>query len=260
MINAMTGGADISEGINRDLSILASEFRIPMAVGSQTVALEDEEAAQSFKVVREIMGDEGVILGNVSACSPLENVLAATEMIRADGMQLHLNAAQEMCMMEGDRCFKGVTENIAEIQKQYDKPLMVKEVGFGINKPAAEKLYNMGIRWIDVSGSGGTNFFEIEDLRQQENDYSELYGWGNPTGEVLIQCRSLPEDLKLVAGGGIRNALDIVKALVLGADMVAMSGEILNFLIHGGYDYTKKYLENTFSKVKMIMLLLEHKI
>lgn len=256
MINAITGGADISEGINRDLSILAAKFQIPMAVGSETIALEDREARESFCIVREIMGEKGIILGNLSALSTLEEVEAAAEIIQADGMQLHLNAAQEMSMCEGDRCFRGTLENIAYIKKNYEKPLMIKEVGFGINKATAQRLYDVGIRWIDISGSGGTNFLEIENCRQDSIDFSELYCWGNPTAEVLIQCSELPDDLKLMASGGIKNAMHIVKSLVLGADLVGMSGEILNFLIHGGYEYTEQYFEGMIYKVKMIMLLL----
>ena len=37
--------------------------------------------------------------------------------------------------------------------------------------------------------------------------------------------------------------------------MVAMSGEILSYLIHGGYEYTMEYLENIIYKTKIIMLL-----
>ena len=39
MINAMTGGSNLSEEINRDLARVAREFNLPMAVGSQTIAL-----------------------------------------------------------------------------------------------------------------------------------------------------------------------------------------------------------------------------
>ena len=54
IINAMTGGSDFSWEINRDLSLLAKEFNIPMAVGSETIALceEEEVCKESFRIVR----------------------------------------------------------------------------------------------------------------------------------------------------------------------------------------------------------------
>ena len=35
----------------------------------------------------------------------------------------------------------------------------------------AERLYNIGVKYIDISGAGGTNFIEIEDRRNDEMDF-----------------------------------------------------------------------------------------
>ncbi len=260
IINAMTGGSDFSQAINRDLSLLAKEFYIPMAVGSQTIALcEEPECIESFKIVRDNIGDEGVVIANLNAQASLNDVLKALDMIKADAIQLHLNPAQEIVMLEGDRDFRGVLDNIERIVKGIDKPVIVKEVGFGISKEVALKLYNIGVRNIDVSGFGGTNFIEIENIRYNNMDYSDLYSWGIPTALSIIKCRELPEDLKIIASGGIRNSMDMIKALVLGGEMVGISGEILSYLLHGGYDNAKKYLEVTMHKLRILMLLLGKK-
>jgi len=42
MINAITGGGEELADINEDLARLAKIFNIPMAVGSQTIAIEKE--------------------------------------------------------------------------------------------------------------------------------------------------------------------------------------------------------------------------
>lgn len=260
IINAMTGGSDFSQAINRDLSLLAKEFYIPMAVGSQTIALcEEPECIESFKIVRDNIGDKGVVIANLNAQASLNDVIKALDMIKADAIQLHLNPAQEIVMLEGDRDFKGVLDNIEKIVNGIDKPVIVKEVGFGISKEVALKLYNIGVRNIDVSGFGGTNFIEIENIRYNNMDYSDLYSWGIPTALSIIKCRELPEDLKIIASGGIRNSMDMIKALVLGGEMVGISGEILSYLLHGGYDNAKKYLEVTMHKLRILMLLLGKK-
>ena len=96
MIDSMTGGADISTGINRDLSMLAKRFGLPMAVGSQKIALEDAGARESFELVRDLMGPEGIIIGNLNARAGKDEIDEAVKMIDADAIELHLNAAQEL--------------------------------------------------------------------------------------------------------------------------------------------------------------------
>ncbi|TJX64105.1 type 2 isopentenyl-diphosphate Delta-isomerase [Soehngenia saccharolytica] len=259
LINAMTGGSDFSEGINRDLSTIAREFNIPMAVGSETIVLEDKEAENSFRVVRDIIGDEGIVIGNIGGLSSSEDAKLAVDILKADALQIHLNVAQELVMDEGDRDFKGVLKNIESIVKSVEVPIIVKEVGFGISYDVAKKLYDVGVRHIDVSGFGGTNFIEIENLRNPSMDFTELYSWGIPTAASIIQVRKLPDDLRIIASGGIRTSMDIIKSIVLGADVAGISGEILSYLVHGGISNAMEYMENTIYKLKVIMMLLGKK-
>lgn len=256
MINAMTGGNDFSESINESLALLAKEFKIPMAVGSQTIALEDDDTRKSFECVRKTIGEDGIVLANLSGHASVEDAKCAIDMIKADGIQIHLNPAQELAMEEGERCFTNIISNIEKIVSGVDVPVIVKEVGFGISKDVSKILYGAGVRNIDVSGFGGTNFLEIENLRNPEDDLTELYGWGIPTAMSLIETVELGyKDLDIIASGGIKNAQDIVKSMVLGASMVGVSGEILSYLVHGGYDYTEKYIANLIYRSKMLMLL-----
>ena len=260
IINAMTGGTEFAAGINKDLSLLAKEFNIPMAVGSETIILcEDDGCRDSFKIVRDNIGENGVVIANLSGQATLEDVKCALDVVQGDAMQIHLNVAQEQSMEEGDREFTGILKNIEDIVKNIDKPVIVKEVGFGISRDVAERLYSVGVRYIDVSGHGGTNFIEIENLRNRSIDLTELYPWGIPTALSLIKCRELPKDLNLISSGGIRNSIDIIKSLVLGAKVAGISGELLSYLVHGGYDNAKEYLEALTYKIKMVMLLMGKK-
>lgn len=255
MINAMTGGSEFTEDINRDLSLIAKEFNLPMAVGSQTLAMEDKDAIKSYQIVRENMKD-GIVLGNLSGRATVDEAKFAVEMIGADGLQIHLNPAQELAMDEGDRTFRGILTNIEKIVASLDVPVIVKEVGFGMSKEVVKRLYASGVRIVDVSGYGGTNFMEVENLRNPENDLSELYSWGIPTAMSVIGAKSLElDDLQIISSGGVRNSLDIAKSIAIGADMVAISGEILSYLIHGGYEYTMQYLAGLIYKTKIVMTL-----
>ncbi len=46
-----------------------------------------------------------MVIGNLGADHPLENCQKAVAMLSADALELHLNAAQELVMPEGDRRF-----------------------------------------------------------------------------------------------------------------------------------------------------------
>ena len=72
----------------------------------------------------------------------------------------------------------------------------------------------------------------------------------------VIGAKSLGlDDLQIISSGGVKNSLDIVKSIVIGADMVAISGEILSYLVHGGYEYTMQYLAGLIYKTKIVMTL-----
>ncbi len=255
MINAMTGGTEFSREINRELSKIAKKYNIPMAVGSQTIALKNKDSHKSFKIVRETIGNNGVIIANLSGYASVEEAKYAMDILDADGIQLHLNPAQELVMREGDRDFKGILENIANMITSVEKPVIVKEVGFGISRDVVQRLHKVGVRYVDISGKGGTNFIEIEDRRNDEIDFSDIYSWGIPTALSLLQCKDIGEDLKIISSGGIKTSLDILKSLILGAHMVGIGGMILRKLIEDGYEVADKYMEGLIYKLKVLMAL-----
>ena len=244
MINAMTGGSDLSEEINRDLANVAKEFDLPMAVGSQAIALEDEDSRKSFEIVREIIKD-GIVISNLNGFSTVEDAKKAVEFLSADAIQIHLNPAQELVQVEGERNFCGILKNVEEIVKKSEVPVIVKEVGFG-----------MSPKTVNISGYGGTNFFEIENLRDPNSDISDLFSWGIPTALSLIEADRLKlKDLYIISAGGVKNSMEIVKSIAAGASMTAISGEILSYILRGGYEYTLKYIEGLIEKTKMLMML-----
>lgn len=257
MINAITGGNDYANEINQDLAKIAAEVGIPMAVGSQKIALDDESTKESFEVVRK-MNKDGIIISNLGALATLEDAKRAIEMLNSNAIQIHLNLAQELVMTEGDRDFNGILKNIEDIVKGVDVPVIVKEVGTGMSSKAAKQLYDIGVRYIDCAGKGGSNFVEIEDLRDPSLDSSELYEWGIPTALSLLQIVNLnKEDLFIISSGGVRTSSEIAKSIAMGADLCAGSGEVINYLIRGGYDLALQYVKNLKHKLQIIMMLLD---
>lgn len=221
-INAMTGGSDTSYEINKNLARLARNFNLMMACGSQQIALDDPTFKESFTVIRE-ENPQGFVVGNVSANSNYNQLNEASEMIKADAMQIHINVAQELTMDEGDRIFSHWRSNIRESINTYDKPIIVKEVGFGMSKKTVDTLIQLGVENIDVSGRGGTNFIQIENTRSKRKKYEYLETWGLTTTESLFQNKQIQHGITLLASGGVETPLDVVKCLVLGAKAVGLS-------------------------------------
>ncbi len=230
IINALTGGGAEAGAINAMLARAASEAGIVMAIGSQTVALYEPSEAESFKVVRR-ENPAGVILANVGAEVKPALAAQAVEMIRADGLQVHLNVPQELIMAEGDRDFRGYMENIRRMVETVGVPVIVKEVGFGLSRESAVKLLEAGVWHIDVGGRGGTNFIAIEQLRGSSSDLDYLESWGITTVCSLVEVSTLRVPGTLIASGGVRNPLDAIKAMVLGANMIGIAAPYLKVLL-----------------------------
>lgn len=254
MVDAMTGGGSSSVSINEDLSSICETLNIPMAVGSESIAIADEESRESFELVK--YKEDLFRIGNLGFERDFDDFVFARDLIEAHAMQVHLNLAQELVMKEGDNSYHSSLSLITRLVKDFPYPIIVKETGSGISKAVAKKLVDAGVKYIDVAGKGGTNFIEIEDLRDFEVDYSDLYDWGIPTAKSIIDVRSVSNDAFIIASGGIKTAMDVVKSIIIGADMAAMSGEVLNYLLHGGYDACESFLKEINLKIKIIMALL----
>lgn len=250
-INAMTGGSEKAFQINDFLSKLASKFNIPMVTGSQSIALKNKAFEDSFKIVRQ--NHNGIVLGNINPNYDLNYAKKAVDMIDANGLTIHLNLVQELVMPEGDRDFSLWSKNIQEIAQGLDKPVLVKEVGMGLSKLTIEKLKKLGVRHIDVAGSGGTSFLEIETKRGKD-DYSYLNDFNLDTADILIDLKN-EKDLAIYASGGIRNPMDVIKCLVLGARAVGMSKFFLN-LYNLTFDEAVETMEKFILNLKKIMVIL----
>lgn len=254
LINAITGGSRSTDKINGALARIAKRHSLAMAVGSQTAAIKDESVKETYQIARQENPD-GILLANVSALTPSEQVFKAVEMIQADGVQLHLNVLQELLMTEGDREFRGVLENITCIVEQCPVPVIVKEVGFGISREVASALYNIGVSYIDIGGYGGTNFAAIESFRNNPQRGQAFMTWGIPTAASLLEVKSLNKPIHIIAAGGIKSGLDICKALRLGADIVGIAGFFLTTLLQKGESILSEEVDNILNELKIAMLL-----
>ncbi len=252
-INAMSGGSDLSKEVNQKLSVIARIFGFPMATGSLSAAIKDAQWNDSFQVIKHELND-GFKIANIGLSRSKEDAQKAIDILGADAIQIHLNAAQEITMPEGDRAFKHWKERLIEIIEFVTVPVIVKDVGFGMTRETVEMLKTIGVKYIDVSGKGGTNFVAIENDRR-DNRLVSFESYGISTVESLLDNQDA-HYVTLFASGGIRDAFDIVKSLALGANMVGLSGYFLKLVMTHDMDKSIQHVKELIDDVKGIMAVL----
>ena len=261
LISCMTGGVSEAENINAQLAVAANELNIPIGVGSQRQALENKLYLQSYKALRKNAPDIPV-LGNIGAAQlvkfkNIDKVQYLAELVSADAMVIHANPLQELLQEKGEPDFKGFLKSIEKLVKYLTIPVIIKEVGSGISKKAAERLLNIGVKGIDVAGAGGTSWAGVEILRNKNGKGNEFWDWGLPTSYCLRTINKLKNkfDFLLIGSGGVNSALDAAKAFALGADITASARIILQELNKSGVEGVIKLIKDWFGIIKQVMYL-----
>ncbi|HEY1868164.1 MAG TPA: type 2 isopentenyl-diphosphate Delta-isomerase, partial [Candidatus Cybelea sp.] len=234
LISCMTGGTPEALPINRCLARVAQRHGFAMGLGSGRALIESPSSLPTFDVRAD--APDVVLLANLGAVQlnrgyGVEHCRRLVELLHADGLVLHLNPLQEALQPEGDTCFGGLLERIAKLCNELEFPIVVKEVGWGMDARDVRALFDAGVAAVDVAGAGGTSWSEVERYRVAEDWRARVAaafaGWGIPTARALLDARAAAPDRTLIASGGIRDGLDVAKALALGADIVGIAGPFL---------------------------------
>lgn len=235
LISSMTGGDHaMVRRINRNLAAAAERCQVAMGVGSQRVLFTHPKSRASF-ALRDV-APTTLLFANLGAVQlnhgfGIEQCREAVDALSADGLYLHLNPLQEAVQPEGDTQFRGLAEKIGGIARALPKPVILKEVGAGLSREDVQLVTPLGVRYIDVAGSGGTSWSRIEHHRQAGARRDEMglvfQDWGLPTPRALWELRDLRPDITLIASGGLRSGLDMAKALVLGASLCGLAAPFL---------------------------------
>lgn len=256
IISGMTFGVERAAIINRNLARCAAHHHIPMGVGSQRIALENLSLSEANNPRHH--APDIFLLANLGISHlQRELCLRAVEMIEANALAIHLNVMQELIQPEGSRNFRGVLQKLSELAKDFPVPIIVKEVGFGIDVRTAVRLFESGVAALDVGGKGGTSWSWIEGLRHAEHETRSLArafrDWGIPTAYNTARLREALPHCPLIATGGVRDGLTAAKALALGANMVGLGLPLLKAALVSEEEAIK-VMDNFIRGLKVTML------
>ncbi|AEV16053.1 MAG: type 2 isopentenyl-diphosphate Delta-isomerase [Thermus sp.] len=244
LVGAMTGGEERGEGINLALAEAAEALGVGMMLGSGRILLERPEALRSFQVRR--VAPKVLLIANLGLVQlsryGREDLLRLVEMLQADALALHINPLQE-AVQKGDTDFRGLLARLERLLP-LPFPVLVKEVGHGLSREAALALKGLPLAAVDVAGAGGTSWARVEEwVRFGQVRHPELCEVGIPTAQAILEVREVLPHLPLIASGGVYTGTAAVKALALGADLVAVARPLLRPALEGA-EAVKAYLED----------------
>ena len=248
-INAITAGGEECNKINQDFMEVSKACGIEFFPGSYSPALKDKNDEAAYPKGYSI---------NLGLDKDPNLILDAIEKTKAQYIQLHTNPLQEIVMPEGDHNFESWLSTLAEVSKKSPIPVILKETGFGMNEETIKLAIDLNLAAVDVSGMGGTNFARVENGRREDKS-TYLENIGYTTAESLEFAAPYRDKIDIIASGGIRNPLDVVKCLALGAKAVGVSKTFLEILVNDGKEALIDEIEKWKKELKFLMILMNAK-
>jgi len=258
LIAAMTGGTDEAGAVNHTLAKIAERRGYAFGLGSQRAMQRAPETAWTYEVRK--VAPTALLLGNVGVMQAREQASATLDKlvrdIGADALCVHMNPAMEVIQPEGDRDFRGGLDTFSRLRRELSVPIIAKETGNGIGPRTAHRLREIGVSTIDVSGAGGTSWVGVETLRAH-GDAKEIgqrfWDWGVPTAASIVYAQRA--GLDVIATGGVRNGLDVARAVALGAKVAGIARPVLQALNEGGDAGAEAFLERVERELATVLLL-----
>jgi isopentenyl-diphosphate delta-isomerase len=263
VIAAMTGGTDEAGRVNRELAQIAEERGYAFGLGSQRAMHVKKGTGASYRV-REaapttvVLGNLGVVQARGMTTAEIQDLVHT---VGADALCIHLNPAMELVQPEGDRDFRGGLETIGRLVAELQVPVVVKETGCGLSPRVGKRLREVGVRYVDVSGAGGTSWVGVETKRADEQGDRRaaalgeaFWDWGIPTA-ASVGLLSPLGFAAIIATGGLTSGLDVARAIALGATCGGIARTVLKALYDGGRTGACALLDGVESELRTAMLL-----
>lgn len=219
-VSSMTGGTEKASIINYRLAEVCGRMGLGMGLGSCRSLLYGRERLKDFDV-KDLLGKQPLFanlgiaqLAELIEDNALDRIDALLEMLRADGLIIHINPFQEWMQPEGDIIQRPPIESLTVLREYFKGPLVVKEVGQGMGPASLRALLSIDPDGIEFGAFGGTNFSKLELLRAQgKSSYTGLVHLGHTALEMVDLLNELRGDFlnqntEMIISGGVKGFLD----------------------------------------------------
>ena len=261
-VSSMTGGTKMAKKINTNLAQIANEFGFGMGLGSCRILLENEKFLPDFNL-RNVIGEDQPFFANIGIAQ-LEKMLEEdrlqelhdlVNLLKADGLMIHVNPMHEFFQKEGDQLRHPPVETIRAFLTVANYPVIAKEVGQGMGKESLRALLKLPLEAIEFGAFGGTNFAQVEMMRDMNADnalYEPLAYIGHTaeemthmTNEIYEEEQAIIDTSSLIISGGLKSFLDGYY-VISSSQMPAVFGMASQFLKYAKDDYEglRSFTEN----------------
>lgn len=257
-ISCMTGGSAEGFAANTNLARAAQKAGLAVGLGSIRILFHEPDVFEHFHI--KPLAPDVPVLANIGAVQvrdiPHARIFEMARRLEVQALVVHLNPGQELFQPDGDRDFRGLETALGRLCAGSPVPVIVKETGFGIEPALARRLLDLGARYIDVAGAGGTNWVAVESYRLPDSRFAAARafdGWGIPTAvllDALADCRG-----RILASGGVRTGMDVARSLALGAELEGMALPFIRAVSRQGVEGALAVIEETAQVLKAAMVL-----
>lgn len=276
MIASMVGGDKEFIKVNSKLAEFARDFKIVMGIGDQLAGLKHTNVKSSYEIVRS-QNPSGLVLGNINAryfCDKsfsIDDFNDCVQMVKADGLEVYINPLQDILWNEDSpiRTYN-IVEKLEKLIPKVTTPIFIKSMTTGLSNEEVRMYWDVGVNGIDIQGVGGTSFARMntmKDITLEKKQSGEIIinpfdFWGIHTLWSLldISLRKENHEIPLIVGGGIRNGIQAIKCLALGANIISIGYPILTQLMediaYPDEENVKTYLNNFIKEMKITMYMM----
>ncbi len=241
LVSSMTAGHRDAGALNRLMAESCERRGWMMGVGSQRRELADSEASREWQNLRR-SAPRAQLLGNIGISQLIglstDHVRRLVDGLEAIAMIIHTNPLQECLQPEGTPQFMGSWKALEDVCKHLGVPVVLKETGCGFSSSTLERLRNLGLAAVDVSGFGGTHWGRIEGARSEpqsmQAEAAQTFAdWGISTVESLHLAMTAKLPCEVWGSGGVRSGLDAAKLMAMGANAIGFAKPILQAALIG---------------------------
>jgi len=235
IVSSMTAGHTQSVNINQCLIEACAQTQWAMGVGSQRRELTDSHAANEWIALRRKFPDV-ILFSNLGIAqiikTPIDAIRRLIDSLQASALIIHCNPLQESIQPEGTTEFKGCWYALEQLIQAIEIPLIIKETGCGFSQKTLARLNTLGVKAVDLSGSGGTHWGRIEGHRATHHEIKQqtavtFRNWGIDTMQSMKNALAINPHYELWGSGGVRHGLDAAKLLAMGATTVGFAKPLL---------------------------------